>query len=240
MSIILDALRRVERERPVARPISVIDRRAAENNDAATGGFFHRRYSGLMATGALVAFTGGFCFAAGMEGRNPLHPETAEAMTLNETAGTVSTAVESRDGARYGEEETRNGVQPAAHEETHGGAANPMGEQGAGPLGEKGEISPRITAGPILPASNNRIEPRGIEPPAHRVVQAAPVPVFSLDGIVYHDDPEKRAALLRVRGGENVLLNIGSRLGGYRVSAIGPSGVTLAITGGKKIELVLD
>lgn len=239
MSIILDALRRVERERP-AGPGAPPDRRAEDNKDAATGGFFHRRYSGLMAAGALAAFAGGFYFAAGLEGRNLLRPETAEAMTLNVTAGTVSTAVESRDGARYGEEETRKGVQPAAHEETHSAAANPAREHGAGPLGEKGEISPRITAGPIFSVSDDRIEPRGIEPSAHRGAQAAPVPVFLLDGVVYHGDAGKRAALVRVRGGESALLAIGSRLRGYRVSAIGPAGVTLAGTGGKKIELAID
>ena len=192
-----------------------------------------------MAASALAAFAGGFCFAAVMAGRNPLHPETAEAMTINETAGTVSTAVESGDGARYAEEETRNGVQPSAAEETHG-AASPMRERGAGPLGEKGEISPRITAGPIFSAADNRIEPRGIEPSVHHGVQAAPVPVFLLDGIVYHDDLDKRAVLLRVGGGDAVLLNIGGRLRGCRVAAIGQAGVTLALAGGKKIELALD
>lgn len=205
-----------------------------------TGGFFHRRYSALLATGGLVAFAGGFCFAAGMAGRNPLRPEIAEAMTMNDTAVIVSTAVESKDGARYREEEARNGVQPPAHEEPLGGVANPMREQGAGPREERGEISPRITAGPILSPSNDGNEPRGIEPPASHDAQAAPVPVLFLDGIVYHDDLEKRSALLHVRGGERVLLNIGSRLRGYRVRAIGPSGVTLVVAGGKKIELTLD
>lgn len=175
-----------------------------------------------------------------MAGRNPLHPLAAEAMTRNEPAVIVSTAIESGDVARQGGEEARNGSQPSAHEELHGAAANPKEKQGAGPRGVAGEVSPRKTAGPILSATHNRIEPRGTEPPVRHGAQAAPAPVFLLDGIVYHDDPDKRTVLLRVRGGESALLNIGESLRGYRVGAIGQSRVALAAADGKKIELALD
>lgn len=241
MSIILDALRKVERERPPLRRAADAERRALGNTAVETPGFFHGRYMGFLAAGGLLAFTGGFCFAAGMAGRNPLHPLAAEAMTRNEPAVTVSTAIESGDVARHGgEEEARNGSQLSAHEESHGIAANPKEEQGAGPRGVAGEASPRKTAGPILSATHNRIEPRGTEPPVRLGAQAAPAPVFLLDGIVYHDDPDKRTALLRVRGGESALLGIGESLRGYQVGAIGQSRVALAAAGGKKIELALD
>ncbi len=240
MSIILDALRKVEREKPAPARMAGVDRRAAENTAAPADGFFHGRYSGLMAVAALAAFAGGFCFAAVSAGPNPLRAETAEAMTMNDAAGTVSTAVESKDKARYGGEEMRNGVQLSAHEEPPDAATYPMKEQGAGPLGEKGEISPRTTAGPDLSFPVTRKEPAGIEPPVRHRVQAAPAPVFVLDGIVFHNDPDKRAALLREPGGESVLLNIGGRLGGCRVAAIGESGITLTAAGGKKIELALE
>lgn len=157
-----------------------------------------------------------------MAGRNPLNPEAAEAMTMNETAVIVSTAVGSKDGARQGEEEPH-------------GNADPLREQGAGPLDGRGEIPSRITAGPVLSVPDNRIEPRGTEPPVQHA-QAAPAPVFVLDGIVYHDDAEKRAALLRVRGGEGVLLKIGGRMRGYRVGVIGRSGVTLAGPAEKRLN----
>lgn len=228
MSIILDALRKVERERPALPQTFGIDRRVRGNRPAGTGVFFRRRHAGAMATGALAAIAGGFFFAAGMAGRNPLDPAAAEAMTRNETAVTVSTAVGARDGARHAEEEPYDAV------------IDPVREQGAGPLDGRGEISSRITAGPILTAPENRIEPRGTEPPVGHASQAAPAPVILLDGIAYHDDPDKRAALIRPRGGEGVLLNIGGRMRGFRVSAIGRSGVTLAAPGGKKIELALD
>ncbi len=237
MSIILDALRRVEREKPAPARVAGVDRRAAEKIPE---GFFYGRHKGLMAAAAVAAFAGGFCFAAGAPGPDPLRTETAEAMTMNDTAVTVSTAVEYGNDARDAREEARIGVQSSAHEEPHRAAANSMREQGAGPLGEKGEISPRSTAGPDFFRTAYRNEPAGTEPPVRHRVQAAPVPVFALDGIVFNDDPDKRAALLRVPGGESVLLNIGGCLRGCRVDLIGESGVTLAAADGKKIELALD
>ncbi len=228
MSIILDALRKLEREKPVPGLAVNIDRRAPQSGADEIGGHFQRHYSGLMAAGALAAFAGGFCFAEGMAGRDPLSPQAAEAMTTNETAVFVSTAAGSRVEARDSVEETRNA------------AADPQREQGAGPLDGRGEIPSRTTAGPVLSAPENRIEPRGTEPPVHHDAQAAPAPVFLLDGIVHHDDPDKRAALLRVLGGESALIKMGGRMRGYRVNAIGRSGVTLAAARGKKIELALD
>lgn len=240
MSIILDALRKVEREDGSGRRESAhLDHRALETASADTAGFFHRRHLELLAAGGLLAFAGGFCFTAAVTERNPLHPAAAEALTINETAVTVSTASESGNLARRGGEERRNSVQLSAHEEPHG-AASPMEKTGFGSRGERGGISPRKTAGPVFSAAGIRNKPRGIEPPVRPGVQAAPAPVFLLDGIVYHNDEEKRAVLLRVRDGESALLNIGNQLRGHRVVAIGQSSVTLAGDGGKNVELAIE
>ena len=239
MSIILDALRKVEREEGSTRQAAYIDRRVLGTPPAETGGFFNRRHLELLAAAGFAAFAAALYFAAGMAGRDLLHPPAAEAMTKNETAVIVSTASESGNLTRRGGEERRISVQLSAHEEPRG-AVNFIEKQGSGPRGERGEISPRKTAGPVFSSAGIRNEPRGIEPPVRHSVQAAPAPVFFLDGIVFHSDENRRSALLRVRGGESALLNIGNRLSGYRVIDISLSSVTLAGDSGKKIELAIE
>ncbi len=80
----------------------------------------------------------------------------------------------------------------------------------------------------------------GTEPPvARQRAQAAPVPVV-LDGIIFHTDPTKRSALIRLASQpSSSLVKIGDEFGGYRIEIIDQNKVGISV-GNKLVELRLE
>ncbi len=247
MSFILDALRKVEREKLFAQQPAIDIKARILGDLAAAPGLARRRTREAAVAGALLALAGSVWLAAGVMQRHNAAAPFIPAVTKNEPAATVSAAGERAAAPVLMEEQGRANM-PAAKEEARegdalpariaaGGAVMQREEQGAGPRGVAEEVSPRNTDGPASSLLSNR--PRGNEPPAV-ITQAAPAPVFTLDGIIYHEEAGKRSALVRVRGGESVLLRTGETVHGYTVELIDQARVLLVKESGKRVELTIE
>jgi len=112
-------------------------------------------------------------------------------------------------------------------------------EKRAGSRESEEEVFPTRAASPLHREKQDVIA-AGTEPPAARKpAQAAPASV-SLDGIIFHTDPLKRSALLRIASQDSsTLVKIGDIFGGHKVENIEQGKVALSF-GGKSTELRLE
>lgn len=268
MSFILDALRRVERDKRLAlQPAIDIKDRLLSDRERDDGGFLARHSREAVIISGLFAFAGGLWYLAGALDRQSSRAETAPAPApvaakspayqapaapaVVTTVTPVSQAVvepddipvvdlsvkrmpvrtPAREGRPRGRGKERVSVStyvPASETES--------AESVSGLRGIEEEVSSRIPPG--YAPQKNRKSTAGSEPPGLSV-QAAPAPVFNLDGIIFHSVAANRSALIGAKGTPSALVKIGDTVAGYTVEDITQNRVTLA-SAGRKVNLSLE
>jgi hypothetical protein len=275
MSIILDALRRVEDEKKFQQPHNIdIKQKVLGDKTVQKTGFSPNTNLALMGVGFLVVtvITGALAYYV-VTGMNVSKKETAEiAAPTARAEGNVAMA-----------KNTEPVVNPAPVMEKSAPAdlTEPSGRgmeqertsrlsQATGVMAGKNEAlsavekpartvrRERPTQGeavfeetPAIPSSrqNQKVISAGSEPSGVQLAtQTAPEPsstkgvpatAVSLEGIIFHTDPERRSAIVRVGGGAGLLVKIGDLVGSLKVSNIEKEKVVV-VENGRKTELRMD
>ncbi|MBI5179129.1 MAG: hypothetical protein HZA04_07700 [Nitrospinae bacterium] len=260
MSIILDALRKVEQDKRLQKQPQ-IDIKQRLLHDRKPGGGVLPFTGRVIITCGLVALTAGVLYGSyalltpGVPRAEAVAVQSAAPVTAKPSAPQVRpmvvvapaeehvidlTAVNKTPIAkRESREPMGRGIEKERRPEKQMAMGRKQADKRAVPqYADEEEVSQETAARPVR---REPMETAGIEPSARRTpAQAAPAPSVVLDGIIYHAEPDKRSALLRLRGqSSSSLVKIGDPFAGLKVESIEQSRVALS-GGAAPVELKLE